>query len=221
MRRMSRTHERIARWHALSGLLISSFTALHLMNHAAAFGGPVAWAAFRALLRRIYQVPAIEILVLGLPILFNVASGIWLAAQPRTASPMDGIRPLRRRLHRASGIVLVCLVLFHALSTRGAALIYRIDPDFYYIATMLAGARGIAWWGFYALLVTAAAYHVANGLFTLLDDAGTFPGPRARAAGAAALILVGTTLMLAGMLGLFSFGGVTYPRPSVETLPLD
>ena len=213
---------RLARAHGLSGLLISFFTALHLVNQAAALGGPLAWSSFRALLRYLYQTPVYETLLLGVPILFNVATGIWMAARRDAARTVER-QPagMRSRLHRWAGLTLVALLLLHVVTTRGLTLAWRVDPDFNFLAALLSGARGAIWWLLYGLLVVAASFHLANGLFTLLDGMGAFPGRRARAAAAGALILVGVAMMVCGFIGLLSFGGVLYQRPRVETLPLD
>src|SRR5262249_31205631 len=113
---MSRRPDRLARYHALSGILIAFFASLHLLNHAAALGGPVAFSYLRALLHHVYQFPAYEILGLSLPILFNMFTGVVMLARPIEATGRADGAPigLRRRLHRWSGLFLILLVLPHA-----------------------------------------------------------------------------------------------------------
>ncbi|HZI93740.1 MAG TPA: hypothetical protein VFE84_05825 [Patescibacteria group bacterium] len=221
---MIRRDDRLARCHAVSGLLIALYAALHLLNHAASMGGPAAFSTFRALLRHLYQSPVYEVGCLLLPLLFNCVTGLWMLARSSRANATPdatGHPGLRRRLHRWSGIVLAALVVPHALSTRGAALLWNIDPDFHFVARTLSGPRGAAFWLIYALLAAAASYHLSNGLFTFLDDVGALRGRVTRNVAAAAFIFVGATLMTCGFLGLLSYGGVIYQAPTVETLPPD
>ncbi|HET9481293.1 MAG TPA: hypothetical protein VFP98_06005 [Candidatus Polarisedimenticolia bacterium] len=196
-------------------MMVAFFTALHLLNLGAAVEGPVAFGNLRALLRRYYQAPAVEIPLLWLPILFNVVSGLLLGASRDVPARS---RTVRTALQRFSGLALVALLPLHVLGTRGLELAARVDPDFHFVARSLGGAGGPLFAAAYALLALAAPYHIANGLFTQLDAAGALGDGRGRVAAGASLAVAGASLALCGLLGLFSFLGVLYPR-GLEALP--
>jgi len=225
--------DRIRQCHFISGLLIALFTAAHLLNLAAAVSGPAGFDNLRTLLRVGYHHPLYETLLLAAPILINLVTGLSMlrmrpmphdAAAPRGvvagARHSGGFSDLRRRLHRLSGIGLAALLPPHILATRGLDLFGNVDTGFYFVAGTLAGLAAPVFLASYALLVLAAAFHLSNGMFTYLDEAGSFPGPVSRRGAAAVFLLVGTSLALCGAIALLSFGGVLYPRPTVEPLPL-
>ena len=219
-----RTRRRIARWHGLAGLLIALFAALHLVNHAAAFSGPQAFASFRALLRRLYQQPVYELVCLLLPILFNTVTGVWmvLASRAMPAAAGDPRLPLPplRRAQRLSGLGLACLLLPHMAATRGLALGWDLQVDFHFIAATLRGFRGFLFGVWYALLVVCATTHLSLGIFLLFDAEGSFPWRRERGLAFCLLGIVGALLLGCGLLGLLSYAGWIYPPPTLEPLPL-
>jgi len=144
---------------AASGIALTMFASVHLLNTMLA-AIPGAYDPFQRLVRRAYQSPVIEVLLVFLPLLVHVVAGVraFVKRRSRTADA-----PLRTRLHRYAAWYLLLVITGHVIATRGASLVYGVHPEF-------AGLQfSTAWlpWVFipyYAVFGVAGVYHVAHGV---------------------------------------------------------
>ena len=144
---------------AMSGIALTLFASVHLLNTMLA-AIPGAYDPFQRIVRRAYQSPLIEVLLVFLPLVVHVVAGVraFVKRRSRTADA-----PMRKRLHRYAAWYLLLVMTGHVVATRGASLVYGVYPEF-------AGLQfSIAWlpWLFipyYAVFGVAGVYHVAHGL---------------------------------------------------------
>jgi len=207
MERTSAARER--RWgriQAASGLAFGVFAAVHLANQGLAPLGPEAYDGFQAAARAVYQHPAVEIALVGLPLLVHVVAGV-------RRMRLRGVRgrggSWRMRLHRITGYALLTVIFGHVLAVRGLPLAYGFFPGF-------AGVSFSLWWlpavfhPYYILFAASALYHGINGTLLALYALGlrgdtSIPGGRL---GLWAPVGLGSVLVL---LALLAFGGRLFP----------
>ena len=144
---------------AVSGIALTLFASVHLLNTMLA-AIPGAYDPFQRIVRRAYQSPVVEVLLVFVPLLVHVVAGIraFVKRRSRTADA-----PLRTRLHRYAAWYLLLVMTGHVIATRGVSLVYGVYPEF-------AGLQfSVAWlpWIFlpyYAVFGVAGVYHVAHGV---------------------------------------------------------
>lgn len=149
----------LRRAQAVSGIALTLFASVHLLNTMLA-AIPGAYDPFQRVVRQAYQSPALEVLLVFLPMFVHVAVGVrsFLKRRARTVDA-----PLRTRLHRYAAWYLLLVMAGHVLATRGASLVYGVYPEF--VGLQFA----VAWlpWFFvpyYALLGVAGVFHAAQGV---------------------------------------------------------
>ena len=144
---------------AISGIALTSFASVHLLNAMLA-AIPGAYDPLQRIVRRAYQSPVIEVLLVFLPLLVHVVAGIRALVKRRTRTT-DA--PIRTRLHRYAAWYLLLVMTGHVLATRGASLVHGVYPEF--VGLQLS----IAWlpWFFLpycAIFGVAGVYHAAHGV---------------------------------------------------------
>ena len=207
MERTNAARER--RWgriQAASGLVFGVFMAVHLANQWLAPLGPEVYDGFQVAARAVYQHPAVEIALIGLPLLVHVAAGV-------RRMRLRGVRgrggSWRMRLHRITGYALLTVIFGHVLAVRGLPLAYDVFPGF-------AGVSFSLWWmpalfyPYYVLFAASALYHGVDGTVLALYALGvrgdtSIPGGRL---GLWAPVGVGSALVL---LALLAFGSRLFP----------
>jgi succinate dehydrogenase/fumarate reductase cytochrome b subunit len=149
--------------------------------------------------------------VLGLPLLYHAAYGLRLL---RATRPNAGAYPSLRNwayvLQRASALVLLLFFAYHLSRVLLYPLLHPDDPLLQraggdavvtarYLRHVLAGAHGglpVEW--IYRAGVAAAAFHFANGLWSLAVHWGLLIGRRAQRAASWATAAVGLALLALG-----------------------
>jgi len=194
---------RRARLQALSGLAFGAFLAAHLATTLAAAFGPETFTSVQHTLRRLYQWPVLEI-ALVLALLVHVGAGLagWRGLSAGTGR--------RRRLHRASAVLLLLFVFGHMAATRGVTLWSGADAGFGAVSFSLHWLP--AWFvPYYLVLGAAGLYHGWYGALTALQRLGGTGAGRLRASKGfwwpVALGIPALALALAG------FGGWLYAIP--------
>ena len=179
---------------AASGALFALFLAVHLFNQMVAAAGPAAYDAVQGELRRVYQAPVLELVLVGLPLVVHVVASAWRMVRRRRAG-RPAAPATRARLQRYTAIVLLVFVWGHIVATRGASLVFGVFPGFDAIAYTMVWVFGY-FFPYYLVFSVAALYHLLNGLAMALPRVGLRGGPRsgraiavAWAAGAVALAL--------------------------------
>lgn len=182
---------------AATGALFAAFLTVHLFNTAVALRGAEAYDATQASLRRAYQVPVVEVLLVLTPALLHAGLAVTSMWRRRTAAPAPLAWPTR--LHRWSGRFLLLVFVGHVGATRAPALLAGAAPGFAGVAFTFKWVP--AWfWPYYAALALAGWFHLVLGLGMALPPLGV------RAGGAllrrpvrVALLTVGAVALLAGV----------------------
>ncbi|XOV86084.1 MAG: hypothetical protein ACFHX7_14060 [Pseudomonadota bacterium] len=159
---------RLSRVQAVAGSLFFLFLVMHLSNIAIAPLGAEAFNGYQAKLRKIYQQPILELVLVILPLVVHVAAGISLAVLRRGRR---GRRALRQRVHTWAGVFLSLFIVEHVTATRGVSYFLGAYPGF-------EGVAFTFWWApayfypYYFLLALAGFYHGTQGVRILLARVG-------------------------------------------------
>src|SRR5262245_25798225 len=125
---------RRTRIQAVSGLAFAFFLLLHLATTTAAVGGPAAYDATLAALRRLYRPTlALETILIGVPAVVHVACAV-LALRDRRRRGLHASAPLA---HRVAGWFLVAAIAGHVFATRVMPTFGTGGADFAYLAYSL------------------------------------------------------------------------------------
>ena len=188
-----------------SGVLFALFLTVHLTNLAVATLGAARYDEVQTGLRRAYQSPVLElVLVLG-PLLVHAAAGALRLLRRVRAAPVAA-PSWRTRLHRWSGAVLLVFFLGHVTATRGASALYGVFPRFEGVAFTLRWVPAY-FWPYYTLFALAGLVHLVLGLPVALSLLGLRASALRKPAVAGTLIAFGALLLV---LGLLSIGGVFF-----------
>jgi succinate dehydrogenase / fumarate reductase cytochrome b subunit len=183
-----RNHFLLRRLHSLTGIVpVGGFMVFHLYENSQALGGP---AAFNEVVRFINSLPmlwALEIFGIFLPLYFHAIYGIYIAADAKHNVSNYGYgRNWAFLLQRVTGIITLFFVTFHIWQFRFQKLLGRYDenagemaglPTFDVVKEALSNNAVAA---FYAIGIVAAAFHLANGIYTFLITWGITVGPKSQ-----------------------------------------
>ena len=140
---------------AATGLIFGAFVALHLLNTWLAAFGAETYDGVQRALRAAYQLPPLEVLILG-ALLVHLGIGLYRVWQsPRPAAQ-------RARWHRYAGLFLVVFIGGHILAVRGSSWLFDVYPGFEGLAFTLQAVPGY-FYPYYFLLALAGLYHGLNG----------------------------------------------------------
>jgi succinate dehydrogenase / fumarate reductase cytochrome b subunit len=175
-------HFLLRRLHSLLGLLpVGAFLLFHLWeNSQSRFGAAHYNEQVVGALKALNYLPAIEVAVVALPLLFHAGYGLAIIGSGRAQPLRYGF--LRNRLYwlqRISGVALILFLLLHLGLTRLAGL---FDPA---IGADLFGHMRQALsqptvFGLYLLGLLLAVFHLANGLSTAAIAWGLTTGAEAQ-----------------------------------------
>src|SRR5262249_38259864 len=123
------------RLHSITGLVpVGGFLAFHLYENSLAVRGP---EAYNEAARRLQQMPfalALEILLVGAPLLYHGVYRVFLAlGGGGSESPGTRPGPLLGPLQRATGVVAFAFIVFHLWTTRLVQLQDHGDLDLYFL----------------------------------------------------------------------------------------
>ena len=185
---------------AASGALFAVFLLAHLVNAMVAMAGPAAYDALRGQLRAVYQVPPVEVLLVGAPLVAHVGASVWRMVRRRRRGQRTP-PGTRSRLQRWSAVVLLVFLVGHVVATRGASLIFGVWPGFDAIAFTMIWTPAY-FIPYYSVFSIAALYHAINGLALALPRLG-LRGPSQRRMGplVAGLTVAGALALLLGVAG--------------------
>jgi succinate dehydrogenase/fumarate reductase cytochrome b subunit len=117
--------------HFISGIILSIFVTAHLLNHLTAVQSIATHIEVMQVLRRIYQHPLIEPLLL-FAVLTQIISGIQLVRNRGWKQ-----REWYNKLHVYSGIYLGFFLLVHTSATLVGRFVLLVDTNFYYGAMVV------------------------------------------------------------------------------------
>lgn len=159
-----RRYRALRRLHSLSGIVpVGLFLILHFLANAVAIQGPAAFNRAAEWLDHLPLVRVLEVLAIGLPILFHIVLGLLLgnteqAILGRHAYPRDWMILLQR----VTGGYLVLYVVFHVWGTRFSTEVLKGESDLF--GLMHRQLEDPAIFAFYVLAVLAACSHFGIGL---------------------------------------------------------
>lgn len=141
--------------HYFSGITLSLFIGIHLLNHLFSFAGPEAHIALMEKFRKVYRHPVIET-VLFLVVLIQVVSGIKLLFN-RNA------KTLAEKIQIYSGLYLSLFLIGHVGAVIEARLVENLDTNFYYtVAGLNMHPATFFFIPYYFLDVCAISLHIAS-----------------------------------------------------------
>lgn len=191
---------------AVSGLLLATFFAIHLVNvPLGAFPG--AYDAYQRVMRQLYQSPFFEIPFIVMPLVVHLAAGIRALARSGSRA---AAKTWPQRLHRWAAWALLVFVAGHFAATRGASLFEGVYPESSGLRFALAWVP-VFFWPYYVLLGVAGVVHVGWGIPRALSVV------RRHADRSASWrpLAIGIAVMALGIfLGVLGIGGALYPITS-------
>ncbi|WP_299457165.1 hypothetical protein [uncultured Microscilla sp.] len=118
--------------HYVSGITLSIFIGVHLLNHLTALVGAAVHIKVMQLLRQIYRQPVIEVFLLVI-VAIQIASGIQLVWRKRKKNST-----FYDKLQWYSGLYLAFFLIVHTLATvwQGRQVL-QLDTNFYYAAIVV------------------------------------------------------------------------------------
>lgn len=172
------------RLHSLLGIVpVGGFLLFHLYTNYLANQGPEVYNEHVKAINELPFVWALELFVIVLPLYFHALYGIYIIMDARfNVTQYPWARNWAFFFQRLSGLITLAFVTQHLyhfrfqklLGTWGADVPY---PTFDIVAQGLANPLMRVW---YAIGVVAAAYHLANGLYTFLITWGITVGARSQ-----------------------------------------
>lgn len=203
------TDRRGALWRraqAVSGLLLATFFAIHLVN--VPLGAlPGAYDAYQRVMRQLYQSPFFEIPFIVLPIVVHLAAGVRAIVRSGSRAPAT---TWPQRLHRWAAWALLVFVGGHFAATRGASFFEGVYPESSGLRFALAWVPAF-FWPYYVLLGVAGVVHVGWGIPRALSVVRR----HADRSASSRPLAIGIAVMAIGiLLGVLGIGGVLYPITS-------
>jgi succinate dehydrogenase / fumarate reductase cytochrome b subunit len=160
-----------------------------------------------------------EIGLIGLPLLYHAAYGLFVARQAKPNNGQYGyFRNWTYLLQRITGVILILYIGYHVYNTRLAPLVHPDSPlwqhapdgtplvSAHYMSRYFAETHlGIPVIWLYVVGVATAVYHFANGLWNVGIHWGLTISPRAQRLSGMVCGLLGVTLLAAGLMTLLAF----------------
>jgi succinate dehydrogenase / fumarate reductase cytochrome b subunit len=197
----------LRRLHSLTGVVpVGVFLLEHMFTNSKALQGKEAYNGAVEWILNLPYVHVMEILFIGVPILFHAALGVVIALRSKQNVTRYGyFRNWMYFFQRITGLFLVVYIAWHVWETR----IYAIkDPlvklNFYDF--MAAKFQNLGYVLFQLAGVFAAAFHFANGLWTFLIVWGVIVGTKSQKWVSAACYALGAAIFVMGIDSLRGFG---------------
>jgi succinate dehydrogenase/fumarate reductase cytochrome b subunit len=141
--------------HRLSGIAISAFFIVHIVNHLFALAGADRHIAVMNLLRAIYRFPPVEVFLL-LCVGMQITSGVWLLWTRGFRKNMFDV------LQALSGLYLSFFLIYHVRAVMLARYGWNADTNFHFAAWGVKNYPAAYFFiPYYALSVTCVFVHVA------------------------------------------------------------
>ncbi len=168
----------LKRLHSLSGLFLLLFLCFHFFLNSYATVGNAAFNTAASFMHNLPHLTLVEILVLGVPIAFHGIYGlvIWYRGKGNLAR-YGYFRNWMFFLQNISGFLLLAFLVLHVWGTRITSVIAGDTIDFQWMVHHFANPWFLI---ITAVGVLAASFHVANGLWGFLINAGISTGKKAQ-----------------------------------------
>ncbi|MGH3054932.1 MAG: hypothetical protein ACRDL7_08145, partial [Gaiellaceae bacterium] len=159
------TYYNLRRLHSLSGVVpVGAFLLEHLATNAVALNGPAAYNRAVAALSRLPFLTALEVLLIGVPILFHMLVGVLIVTTGEASVQRERYpRNWMYVLQRVSGVFLAFFIIYHVWGTRLSPEAAAHRADLYRFMRDHLQQPGVL--AVYLLGTVAACFHLGNGLF--------------------------------------------------------
>ncbi|WP_160716189.1 hypothetical protein [Chitinophaga solisilvae] len=182
MKQLTISGSAIRKLHYISGITLSLFISIHLLNHLFALAGPTAHIALMEKLRKVYRHPVIETILL-LAVLTQVVSGIRLLFNRQRKLMAESIQIY-------SGMYLSFFLIVHVSAVIAGRLMAHLDTNFYFSGAGLnLYPVNLFFIPYYFLSVCAISLHIAS-LHYLKTKSGWSAGLIGAAGLTAALLII-------------------------------
>lgn len=152
------------RLHSLSGVFpIGFFLLEHMFSNSFILLGPEAYNRQIHFLQSLPFVVFLEVVFIGLPILYHAGYGIFVTVSGRSnLSSYPYTQNFLYMLQRITGIVALLYIAYHAYHTRIVQAMYGTEVSFARMQELMS----IPWmFWFYILGLAAVCFHFANGIW--------------------------------------------------------
>jgi len=197
-------HYLVRRLHSFMGIFpIGIFLTAHLFINHFAFKGPEAYNNIIKLLHEIPFLPYIEILLIGLPILFHAIYGIWIVYVTKSnVLQYKYFRNWMFYLQRVTAVITLIFVGWHVWVLRIARIFDGSEMSFQIVSQWLSDPFVFV---IYFIGYIAAIFHFSNGLWSFLVSWGITIGPEAQKISTYVCMLIFAVISVVGINGLFVF----------------
>ncbi|KJS85492.1 MAG: hypothetical protein JM58_08620 [Peptococcaceae bacterium BICA1-8] len=163
--------------HSLLGIIpLGMFLAVHFIVNTRVIYGEGAFAQAAHFMEILPGVRLMELFVIAIPLLFHGLMGLYIAYEARNnPKSYSYFRNWMFYLQRISGIILFAFILYHVWTVKYG------DPNLSFYQILQAQMSNPFILVFYILSVTAAAFHLCNGLWGFAINWGIISGARAQA----------------------------------------
>ncbi len=191
--------------HSLSGVIpVGGFLIFHLtLNSMAFLKGPEAYNSIIKMNTSLPLVTLIEWVLIFLPLYYHAIYGIVVALDSRNnVLRYQYFRNWMFYVQRVSGVFTLFFVTWHIYMFTLQRMLFGHEISFNVVAQALHNPLYAV---LYALGVTSAAFHFANGLWTFLITWGITVGPRAQRISYVLSVVLFAGLTAAGLAALYAF----------------
>ena len=196
---------RIRKIHFASGLTLSVFIGLHLMNHLASIAGSDQHIELMKMLRNFYRTPIIEFLLFA-AVLVQISSGIRLFLSKRKTNKVGF-----ELLHIYTGLYLASFLVIHVSAVLAGRFILHLDTNFYFGAAGLNSFPvNLFFIPYYSLAILSFFGHIAAIHHCKMKNAiwGVSVDGQSKA-----ILILGALVMLLILYGMTNgFMGATIPE---------
>ena len=142
--------------HYFSGIFISLFISVHLLNHLAAVVGISEHIAYMNKFRQVYRNPVVEYLLL-LSVILQIISGIQLFFKKR-----QQVQNLFEKIQIWSGLYLAMFFIIHISAVLAGRFVLQLDTNVYFgIAGMNTFPFNLFFIPYYFLAILSYFGHIA------------------------------------------------------------
>ncbi len=209
---LRRNHFLLRRLHSLTGIVpVGGFLLFHLYENSKALHGAEAYNETILSINSMPFVILLEIFAILLPLYFHAIYGIYIAADAKHNLSNYGYgRNWAFFLQRVTGLITLVFVTYHIWHFRVQKLlgVYETGtalpgmPDYNTVATAFANN----WVALvYAIGIIAAAYHLANGIYTFLITWGITIGAKSQRVSNLVTNAAFVLISAMGLTALFAF----------------
>ncbi len=191
----------LRRLHSLSGVFpIGFFLLEHMFSNAFILFGPDAYNRQIHFLQSLPFVVFLEIVFIGLPILYHSVYGIVVTVTGKTnLSFYPYTQNILYTLQRITGIITLIYVGYHVYHTRIVQALYGTEVSYARMQEIMS--HPFMFW-FYIVGLAAVCFHFANGLWGFCVSWGITISQRAQRKAGIGFGLLGLLIFVVGTLSL-------------------